>query len=251
MSQPRLLDVLVPTWNNPDQLIQLVNSLTKIGFFQKGDRRLIVVNNGKQPIKQECASHIETGNMAVIDCEDNRGWEGGLVEGLKISDAEFVCFQNDDTHIPQNEINFYDNLISTFDNPEVGMAGPITTCASGIQTIYRQNSPITLTDVRWLIFFCVMMKRADLDAVGGVDETLPGGDDFDLSIRMRKHGKKLYVNPYAFIIHHGFQTGTRVKGDSDKEGGWNSIQMQERTNKALIQKHGFRPFIETLQRQVV
>ena len=249
MSQ-RKLDVLVPTWNNEGQMIALINSLSIIGFFSKGDRRLIVINNGKQPIKEQCAEIINTGNMLVIDCEENRGWEGGLVEGLKASDAEFVCFQNDDTHIPQNGTDFYDKLMDSFTS-DAGIIAPISTTAAGIQSIYNPKTPIMMSEVRWVIFLCAMMKRSDLDAVGGVDETLPGGDDFDLSIRMRKAGKKLYVNPYAFLIHHGFQTGTRVKGDSDKEGGWNSLQMQERTNKALIQKHGFRTFIETLQRQIV
>lgn len=245
------LSVIVPTWNNPDQLTQMVNSLTRIGFFDIGDRELIIVNNGKQPVSKDFAHILAKRTMQVVNCEDNRGWEGGLIEGLKVSSAEFVCFQNDDVHIPQAHINFYENLMAPFEAGNVGMVAPTTTCSAGIQSIYNMGTPTTLTEVRWVIGLCVMMERKTLELVGGVDESLPGGDDLDLSIRMRKHEKKLYVNPNAFLIHHGFSTGTRVKGDHTQEGGWNSRSMMERTNQALIVKHGFKMFHETLSYQVV
>lgn len=97
-----------------------------------------------------------------------------------------------------------------------------------------------MAEVHFLIFFTVMVRRSDLDAAGGVDVSAPGGDDFDLSIRFRNLGKKLLINPSAFIIHHAFKTGERVRGGPDTSGGWNSIEMRDRTNKWLIQKHGFK-----------
>lgn len=251
MSQHKL-SVICPTWNNPEQITQMVNSMTKIGFFERGDRELIIVNNGKQPVSKDFAHIMAKRTLQVVNCEDNRGWEGGLIEGLKVAHGKYVCFQNDDVHIPQAHINFYDHLMEPFETyQDIGMVGPTSTCSAGIQSIYNPNSPIKMTEVRWLIGYCVMIDREILDSVGGVDETLPGGDDFDLSIRMRKAGKKLLVNPSAFLIHHGFQTGTRINGDHTKDGGWNSKSMQERTNKGLIQKHGFREFHQTLSYQVV
>jgi GT2 family glycosyltransferase len=241
------LSVIVPTWNNADQLIQMVNSMTRIGFFDKGDRELVIVNNGKQPCDKDFAHIMAKRSLQVVNCKDNRGWEGGLIEGLKVAKGEYVCFQNDDVHIPQNQINFYDELMSV----DCGMIGPVTTCAAGLQSIYAQNAPTQLTEVSWLIFFCALMKRSTLEEVGGVDETLPGGDDFDLSIRMRKAGKKLFVHPGSFLIHHGFQTGTRVKGGQDKDGGWNSQKMVDNVNKALIKKHGFKTWFDCVKQQVL
>jgi GT2 family glycosyltransferase len=230
--------------------------MTRIGFFERGDRELIIVNNGKQPVSKDFAHIIAKGTLRVVDCEDNLGWEGGLIAGLKVSTAEFVCFQNDDVHIPQAHINFYDHLMAPFYDEDgtstgVGIVAPTTTCAAGIQSIYNMNTPTSITEVRWAIGLCLMIDRKALDGVGGVDDKLPGGDDFDLSIRMRLAGNKILINPNAFLIHHGFQTGSRIKGDHTQENGWNSRSMQERTNKALIQKHGFRIFHETLSYQVV
>ena len=239
------LSVIVPTWNNANLLTAMVNSMTRIGFFKHNDRELIIVNNGKQPCEKDYA-HIK--NLSVVTCEDNRGWEGGLVEGLKVAKGDYVCFQNDDVHIPQNQDDFYGELMDSF-NDDTGMVAPISTTCAGIQSVFHNRTPSELTEVKWIIFLCVMMKRSVLDAVGGVDETLPGGDDIDLSMRMRIAGYKLYVNPKAFIIHHAFQTGVRVHGDSDKEGGWNSEKMQENTNRALIIKHGFIKWAATIQGQ--
>ena len=57
----------------------------------------------------------------------------------------------------------------------------------GAQNIFLQQ-PSSMTYVPFLIGFFVLLERAALDAVGGVDATLPGGDDLDLSIRLRQAG---------------------------------------------------------------
>jgi SAM-dependent methyltransferase len=59
--------------------------------------------------------------------------------------------------------------------------------------------------------------------------------------------KKLLINPDAFIIHHAFKTGTRVRGDQNTPGGWNSKEMIDRTNQFLIKKHGFKAFMESMR----
>lgn len=243
------LSILVPSYNNPQQLNACVDSIVRTGSLDSGAVEVIVINNGKQNCKEQFK---DVKNVKVIDCPENLGWEGGLKEGLKHTDAQFVCFQNDDTHIPSAaQVHFYDSLLCYFDDPKVAAVGPSTTTAAGLQSIYHPRALQEVSELRWLIFFCVVIRRSALDQVGGVDNTLPGGDDFDLSIRLRKAGYKILCAPESFIIHHGFQTGTRIHGDHTKIGGWNSSQMTEITNQALIRKHGFRTFFETLSKQFV
>lgn len=78
-----------------------------------------------------------------------------------------------------------------------------------------------------------------------MDQTLPGGDDFDWSIRLRDAGYKVLVDRDVFIYHHGFKSGTRLMGDHQTAGGWNSYEMQEKTDLALIKKHGLKKWWET------
>lgn len=237
------LSIIVPTWNNPEFLNPCVQSIIATGALS-GLANLIIVNNGKQPVK-EFVKDIP--NIEVLEPGENLGWERGLQYGLKHTDAEFVCFQNDDTHIPRANNNFYSQLLWPFHSQDVAAVGPATTVASGWHSIFSPRPLMNISEVSFLIFFTVMLRRKDLDQVGGIDLSCPGGDDFDLSIRLRKAGKKLLINPNAFLIHHGFKTGTRVRGDHTVAGGWNSKEMAAATNRWLIQKHGFKTYIETIR----
>lgn len=237
------IDIIIPTFNNPQFLNPCVNSIAATGHLGSY-ANLIIVNNGKQPIREQFG---EAPGLTILEPGKNLGWEGGLAYALEHSDAPFVCFQNDDTHIPHANAFFYEKLMMPFSDPSVGAVGPVSTTVMGMQSIFHPACPPVKVEASYLIFFCVMLRRQYLDEVGGIDTTLPGGDDLDLSMRLRKAGRKLVVTPDAFLIHHGFKTGTRVRGEANKPGGWNSQEMQERTNKALIQKHGFKRYMETMR----
>jgi glycosyltransferase involved in cell wall biosynthesis len=241
----KTLSIIIPTFNNPEYLNPCISSILRTGILDTIGE-LIIINNGEQDIQRLCG-HIK--NIKIIKPEGNLGWEGGLKLGLENSDAPFVVFQNDDTFIPPNQPLFYRHLLSRFSDDLVGVVSPSTTIAAGPQSIYSANAPAVPMEVPYLIFFTVMVRRSALDEIGGVDTTLPGGDDIDVSMRMRKAGYKLLIDPGAFLIHHAFKTGERVNGGANVKGGWNSEDMRDRTNAALIRKHGFKYFVQTLQSQ--
>lgn len=237
------LSIIVPTWNNEEYLTPCVMSILRTGVLNSF-ADLIIVNNGKQDIERLFGG---VNGIKILNPGTNLGWEGGLEAGLKESNSPFVVFQNDDTFIPPVSHRFYTRLLSNFQNDNVAAVGPTTTCAGNMQSIYHPGCPIVPLETSLLIFFTVMVRRSHLEEVGGVDTTLPGGDDLDLSIRFRKNGKHIIIDPGAFLIHHGFKTGTRVKGDHSTKGGWNSIEMTEKTNIALIKKHGFKEYWKMVQ----
>jgi hypothetical protein len=137
-------------------------------------------------------------------------------------------------------------LLQPFIDPKVGAVGPASNVVMGLQNIFSYT-PISIFTTKYLIGFCFLARRSALEEVGGIDTSLPGGDDLDMSIRLRKAGYKLIVDKNVFVYHHGFQTGNRVHGGSDVRGGWNSFEMMEKTNKALIQKHGFITWWECMK----
>lgn len=236
--------ILIPTFNNAEFLIPCVTSIIQTHALD-GLCKLIIINNGVQPVKEQFKL---IPGIEVLEPGRNLGWEGGLKFGMEHVDTPFVCFQNDDTLIPRVSSSFYSQLLWPFSNSNVAAVGPVTTNASGLHSIFLQKSLWVPTEVAYLIFFTVMLRMSDLQAAGGIELSPTGlGDDMDLSIRLRKLGKKLLINPDAFLIHHAFKTGEKVRGPATVAGGWNSQDMMEKTRAWLIQKHGFKTYMSTMR----
>jgi SAM-dependent methyltransferase len=233
------VSIIIPTYDNPQQLFQCVESMINYSF--EYPLRIIVVNNGGKPCGIE-----ENSIVKVIDAKKNLGWEGGLIEGLKHSTSKYVMFANDDIFIPKASVLWLRNLVRTLDiHAFVGAVGPSSNCVMGVQNVwYRQVFSTAFTS--FLIGFCVLLRREALDKAGGVHHTDFGGDDIDLSIRLRKAGYALIVDKDIFVYHHGFQTGEKLYGGPNKPGGWNSKEMTDNTNMGLIRKHGFAQFHNTI-----
>lgn len=234
------VDILVPTYNNAMQLKDCIESIlaTRNAF----PLRMLVINNGDPAL----LNHVVQGeHVKFIQAPENLGWEGGLKLGLQHSTSKYVMFCNDDIFIPRSQLNWLRNMMGFMGDKSIAAVGPSTNCAMGQQNIWP-NKINGFYYTRYLIGFCMLLRRSALDEVGGVDDTLPGGDDIDLSIRLRDKGYTLIADHSTFVYHHGFQTGTRVHGGPDQPNGWNSQGMTEKTNTALIKKHGFRKWYETL-----
>lgn len=233
------VDIIIPTWNNPNYLVPAINSILMSNWQYPVN--IIVVNNGHPGIE----ANFNLRQVKVIQAPENLGWEGGLKYGLAFSTSKFVMFLNDDVFIPRSSHGWLRSMMSYFNDKSVGAVGPSSNCVMGAQNIWS-GIWSDFYSVPYLIGFCMLLRREALEQSGGVDDTLPGGDDIDISIRLRKKGWLLIHDRNAFVYHHGFKTGERVHGGADTVGGWNSLQMSENTQKALIQKHGFRTWYETL-----
>lgn len=242
------IDILIPTYNNFEQLTQMINSIAPYRLLYPV--RFIVINNGEPAMSEHPFFQHEA--ILMLTPEKNLGWEGALRLGLEHSDSEFVMFANDDIYLPETSKYWLSNLLRPFQHKEVGAVGPCTNVAMGQQNIFTQRpNQVTASwyQVPYLIGFCMLVRRSALDEVGGVDDTLPGGDDIDLSIRMHDKGYRMVLDASTFVWHHGFQTGTRLHGGHTTPGGWNSPEMTEKTNMALIKKHGLRKWYQCLYGQ--
>jgi len=173
------------------------------------------------------------------------GINAGL-ENIKDQDYDYVLLMNDDTHILPNDFDWLTKLKNVLDaDPDVAAVGPSSNVVAGWQNM--RHTTYAKLDVKFLIGFCVLVRRSALDAIGWLDEGLPGGDDFDMSIEFRNRGWKLVACRDSFVFHHGFKTGERIHGGAGDKGGWNSPEMSDATNKAIIRKHGFKAWVETVR----
>lgn len=234
MNDP-LVSIIIPTFNNPTYLHGAVTSLLR-NQATKNLMDIVVINNGHESSCDFLKGHNQ---VRVINAGKNLGWEGGIDLGLKESKSEFVCFFNDDAMIPTSSKYWLNMLLQHFRDPKVAAVGASSNVVLGMQNIFI-DVPYHAFKAKFLIGFCVIHRRSMFNEIGGMDLSLPGGDDFDWSIRLRDAGYKLIVDRSVFIYHHGFKTGERVHGNHAKNNGWNSFQKQEKTDLALIKKHGLK-----------
>jgi GT2 family glycosyltransferase len=242
------IDIICPTWNNYEQLTSFIGSVLRYNSIYPV--RFIVVNNGEKEMSEQ--PFFQHSNITMLTPGENLGWEGGLKLGLEHSTSEFVMLANDDLYVPECSKHWLLELLQPFHDKNVGAVGPSSNVVMGQQNIFterRLQSDGGFYEVPFLIGYCVLVRREALDKAGGIDDTLPGGDDLDLSIRIQDAGYSLVMSAKTFVYHHGFQTGTRVHGDHTKPNGWNSTEMTENTNMALIRKHGLKRWYQCLYSQ--
>jgi len=233
------VDIIIPTMDNLGQLVKCVNSM--MSYAVEYPINIIVVNNGELAIETELPT-----NVKILCPGKNLGWTGGLREGLKHSKSKYVCFANDDIFIPRSSSRWLKHIVRDMEwLTALGAVGPASNMVMGTQNIWHET-PYNIIFTSFLIGFCMVVRREALDKSGGVHDMEYGGDDIDLSIRLRQQGYKLMVNREVFVYHHGFQTGERVYGKPNIPGGWNSPQMTENVNMELIRKHGFMEFWHTI-----
>lgn len=235
------LDILIPTFDNYQYLSATLQSILR-NKVSENLFHITVINNGH---KDSC-NWIQNDSVTVINSGKNLGWEGGLKLGLEKTSAPYVMFLNDDIHIPASSRQWLGKLLQHFRDPKVGAVGPSSNVVMGHQNIFS-DSLLSIFTVTYLIGFCYLTRRSSILEVGGIDDTLPGGDDLDMSIRLRNAGYTLICDKEVFVYHHGFKTGNRVYGDVQQRNGWNSFEMMEKTNHAIIKKHGFKAWWDTIK----
>jgi len=229
-----LLTIAIPTYQNYQQLQWCLYSLignTEFPF------KIIVINNESSPesqlqIETLCKS-IGFKNIEVKQPGVNLKWMGSINLALSMTDTPFFCMMNDDVVFLPESKTFWRILINHFKDERVGAVGPCSNFVAGNQNLFNINLPIAL-ETTMLIGFCLLTKTNLLKDIGSLDESLPGGDDLDLSIRLNKMNYRLIADRTAYLHHIGQQTGQRVH-----KNYWDSQDHQEAVTNALIKKHGF------------
>ena len=231
MSSAPDVTIIIPSMDNPRYLMPCLASILAhtIGV----EYRILVVNNGA-PWSAEVP---HSPRVQVIEAGGNQGWEGGLKLGLRHTTSSMIVFLNDDTLILPGQGGWLQRLLTHFSDPVVAAVGPASNYVAGAQSI-TLSLPGRLYSARFLVGFCLLIRRDVLEQVGGVRGTGYGGDDIDLSIRLRAAGYTLICDRGVFVYHYGAVTGGRVMGSVWEPDGWYGANTVARGTDALIARYG-------------
>lgn len=233
------VDFICPTFNNDVTIKSFVYSLVRNTMEPF---RLIIVNNGDRDIFKSIPPNDH--RIIALKTDKNLGWMGGINGGLEWArannPAKYFCFINDDVQIIDHDYGWMTKMLLSFGKENLGAVGPVSNNVMGYQSNNHIGLPPYIETAR-LSGMCMLVRSDVVDKVGVLDESLPGGDDLDYSIRIRKAGYRLGICRRSFILHHYATTGKRVHGEY-----WDSTEHTEAINNAIIHKHGFKAWLGTI-----
>ncbi|MGE5577908.1 MAG: glycosyltransferase [Syntrophothermus sp.] len=224
--QPALTSIVILTYNELEYTRQCVESIQK---YTHEPYELIFVDNGSSDGTLEYLQNIS--GARVIANPINLGFGAGCNQGMSVARGEYIVLLNNDTVVTEGWLS---RMITRAESdPSVGMVGPRSNYVVGPQMI----SPVPYGDnlsqmhefaakiavgnsgnsfqILRLVGFCILMKRAVVEKIGGFDERFGQGnfEDDDFCIRANLAGFKLLVCNDVFIHHYGSRTFAGAKMD--------------------------------------
>jgi GT2 family glycosyltransferase/glycosyltransferase involved in cell wall biosynthesis len=191
--------------------------------------RLIIVDDGSaEPTAAFLRDFMLGQRGKLIRHEQALGYTRAANRGMEATDAGFVCLLNSDTVVGEQ---WLDRMIACAESDaSIGMVGPLSNTASwqSVPAIFDADgdwatnplpdgvdptrmcalvadvSPRNYPRVGFLNGFCLLLKRALLDALGLFDEDSFGagfGEENDYCLRATAAGWQLAVADDAYIHH--------------------------------------------------
>jgi glycosyltransferase involved in cell wall biosynthesis len=204
--QPPIVSVIIPAYNAADYIGAALDSI----FSQTlNDYEAIVINDGSPDttqLEQALAPYLA---RIVYLKQENRGAASARNAGLRIARGRFVAFLDaDDFWLPvylTSQINFlesskvdlvYADAELLGDSQLAGRTYMETAPSSG-----EVNAESLLALRCNLITSGVVARRQPIIEVGMFDEAIRRGHDFDLWLRLAKHGAKMAYQRKVLLKH--------------------------------------------------
>lgn len=225
------LSVLIVTWNSAADIETCIDSINFGSEFE-----VIVVDNASSDATRDKLGAYH--HLKLVANDSNRGYARANNQGIRLATGEYVLLLNPDTRIELGALDVLDRYLD--EHPAVGAVAPRLVSPDGTTQFSIRSFP-TASSLFWeLIGFaylfpknpvfgrwkmkyfdygrtaeveqpmasCLMIRRAVLELLGGMDEQFPiFYNDVDLSKRMAEAGWKTAYLADARVVHrHGAST---------------------------------------------
>jgi GT2 family glycosyltransferase len=206
-----ICDIVVLTWNQKNTTKDFIESFQKNTILPA---RLIIIDNAS---KDDTASYLkslkdtELVKFKVIINDQNKGFVGGMNQGIEASSAPYVCLANNDLIFTSGWLK---EVIRVFENdtaigvlnPNSNNLGPKPKPGESIEGCARRLKQESFTDFLELPFcigFCMFIKREVINKVGGLSKEFQPMffEDSDYSMKAKKAGYKVGVAHKSYVWH--------------------------------------------------
>ena len=200
--------IIVPVFNRPDEIDELLESLTRQTF---NDFEVIIVEDGSQkPCKEVCDKYTDKLNLKYF-MKENSGPGQSRNYGAERSEGEYLLILDSDVVLPENylyaiEEELHRDKADAFGGPDRAH-NSFTDTQKAIS--YSMTSFFTTGGIRggkkkmdkfYPRSFNMGIRREVYDKLGGFSK-MRFGEDIDFSIRIFKAGCKCRLFPGAWVYH--------------------------------------------------
>lgn len=182
-----LISVIIPAYNAEKTIKETIESVLNQTF---SDFELIVVNDGSQDSTSEIASRISDPRLKVFSYP-NSGASVSRNRGFEHAVGELIAFLDADDLWSSDKLEA--QLAALEANPQADIAYSWTDCIDESGQFLRRGGHITVNGdaLEKLLMMDILengstplIRRQALTEVGGFDESLQAGQDWDLYLRL-------------------------------------------------------------------
>jgi GT2 family glycosyltransferase len=222
------LAIIIVTFNSIEEIDGCLQSL--VGHTDPFPTTLTVVDNAST---DGTADHVRRRwpTVQVIDSGGNLGFAKANNIGIRTTRGDYVLLMNPDTVAPPGAIQTLvrglashpeaaiagARLLSERGFPELSWGAAITPWNETKQMIFSRlylrkirrvvrkmdRMSRQAREVEWVSGACMVIRRADLEAVGGLDERyFMYNEDVDLCLELKKRGRLTLYIAAAEVLHY-------------------------------------------------
>jgi GT2 family glycosyltransferase len=244
-SVPAVVSIVIVSHNTRTDLERCLESLHAAP--PRASHEIVVVDNASADDSADAARRWP--DVRVIDTGSNAGFARANNIGMRATSSAVVLLLNSDTIVPPGAI---DRLVAELDrDPEVAIVGPRLVDGNGRAELsfgrmigplneLRQKRLSSSADVErltrqrqypdWVSGACLLVRRADADAVGGLDERFfMYTEDVDFCAAIRARGRRVLFTPDVEIVH--------LRGRSAATAPASTNAAYRRSQIAFYEKH--------------
>lgn len=249
MTSPPAVDIVIVSFNARDVLRDCLVSLHTSEAVDHG-WRITVVDNASRDGSAEVAEAMA--GLEVVRLPRNVGFAAANNVGLRRGAAPFALLLNSDTVVRRGQLSAM--LAALNDAPDVAALGPRLVDARGrleisfggmispwneakqkvLGLLYARRVGVAerLVERRaaaaryvdWVSGACLLVRRADAEAVGLLDERyFMYAEDVDFCAALRARGRKVLFWPGAEIVH--LRGASRATAAEDTERAYRRSQL--------------------------
>ena len=222
------LAIIIVTFNSVEEIDGCLQSID--GHTAPFPTTITVVDNASA---DGTADHVRKRwpSVQVLDSGGNFGFAKANNIGIRATDSDYVLLLNPDTVAPPGAIQTLVRGLAS--HPEAAIAGARLLGPTGfpelswgaaispwnetrqmifsrlylrkIRSVVRRMDRLSrqAREVDWVSGACMVIRRADLDAVGGLDERyFMYNEDVDLCVEMGKRGRRTLYVAGAEVLHY-------------------------------------------------